>query len=274
MKKSIYGVSGMAVLLALLFVIGVTQEASAQLQVNVNIVAPPPLQFAAPPDVVVIPSGVSYVYMVPNYYGVYFYGGHWYRFYNGYWFRASIYNGYWDYIDLSMVPQFIIAVPPEYVYYVPSGYYRIHYHDLHRHWQAWDEGHHWHGYNWYKHEMRDDVRRERYSHIERDRQRHDVPRHQQYGAQKPKHYDNHKTQRSDAPRPQQHGSRKPQHYDNQQPQRHDAPGHQQYGAQKPKHYDNQKSQRQDVQKPQHQDVPKYKQQAYQTPQYHNGQKHK
>jgi hypothetical protein len=250
MKKIICGVSGMAVLLSVLFVIGITQGASAQVQVNVNIITPPPLQFAAPPDVVVIPSGVSYVYMVPNNYGVYFYGGHWYRFYNGYWFRSSIYNGYWDYIDLSMVPRFIIAVPPEYVYYVPSGYYRIHYHDLHKSWGKWDKGHHWHNYDWYKYETRDDIRRERYSQIERGRKHHDVPQNQRYGAQKPKHYDNHKSQRYDSPGPQQHGSQKPQHYDNQKPHR------------------------DDVQKPQQQDVPKYKQQAYQTPQHPNGQKQK
>ena len=69
-----------------LVAISAPQVASAQVQVNIGIVAPPPLQFAAPPDVYVVPSGTSYVYMVPNYDGVYFYGGNWYRFYDDYWF--------------------------------------------------------------------------------------------------------------------------------------------------------------------------------------------
>ena len=193
MKKSIHGVLGLVVLLGTLFAIGVTQEASAQVQVNVNIVAPTPLQFAAPPDVYVIPSGISYVYMVPNYDGLYFYNGYWYRFYNGYWFRSFIYNGYWDYMELPMVPQCIIAIPPEYIYYVPSGYYHIHYHDLHRNWRTWDEDHHWNRYDWYKHEMRDDIRRERYSHIDRDRQ--------QRGIQAPRHQQGHERQRHDVQQP-------------------------------------------------------------------------
>ena len=51
MRKSIYTVLGLAVLFGALFAFGGTKEASAQVQVNIDIVAPPPLQFAAPPDV-------------------------------------------------------------------------------------------------------------------------------------------------------------------------------------------------------------------------------
>ena len=156
-----------------------------------GIVAPPPLQFAAPPDLYVVPSGTSYVYMVPNYDGVYFYGGNWYRFYDGYWFLSSNYNGYWDYIEPSMVPQVIFVVPPEYIHYVPYGYYRIQYNDFYSNWRTWDHKRHWDHYDWYNHERRDDIRRERYSRIERDRQ--------QRGAQKPRQHDG---QRPTAPRPE------------------------------------------------------------------------
>ncbi len=76
--------------------------------------------FAAPPDVYVVPSGRSYVYMVPDYDGVYFYGGNWYRFYNDRWFRSSHYTERWDYIETSIVPKVIIVLPPEYIDYVPS----------------------------------------------------------------------------------------------------------------------------------------------------------
>ena len=209
MRKSIHGLLVLSVLIALLFALGGIKEASAQVQVNVNIVAPTPLQFAAPPDVYVIPSGISYVYMVPNYDGLYFYNGYWYRFYNGYWFRSYIYNGYWEYMDLPMVPQCIIAIPPEYIYYVPSGYYHIHYNDFHRNWRTWDEDHHWNRYDWYKHEMRDDVRRERYSHIERDRQ--------QRGIQAPQHQQGHDRQRHDVQQPSAPRPVAPPHRVEQQP---------------------------------------------------------
>jgi hypothetical protein len=52
MKKSIYSVLGLTVFFESLFALGVTQQASAQVQVNIGIVAPPPFQFASPPDVI------------------------------------------------------------------------------------------------------------------------------------------------------------------------------------------------------------------------------
>ncbi len=46
-------------------------------------VEPPPVEFAEPPDVVGVPSGTSYVYMVPDTPGFYFYHGNWYRNHRG-----------------------------------------------------------------------------------------------------------------------------------------------------------------------------------------------
>ena len=57
---------GLVFLFGALCTLGWTKEASAEVHVNIDIVAPPPLQFAAPPDVYVGPSGTSYVYMVPD----------------------------------------------------------------------------------------------------------------------------------------------------------------------------------------------------------------
>ncbi len=220
MNKNIYIVLGLVVLCVALFAFGGTKEALAQVQVNINIATPPPLQFAGPPDVCVVPSAPGYVYMVPNYDGLYFYGGTWYRFYNGYWFRSPIYNGYWEYIPPSMVPQVVIVIPPEYIHYVPYGYYRIHYNDLHRHWRTWDEQRHWHNYDWYKHEKREDVQRERYSHIENDRH--------QRGGQKPEH---------------QQGQGQ-QHYEGKPPQHPQGLEHQQQGVQKPQQQGVKKQQQQ------------------------------
>ena len=137
--------------------------------VDVNIGAPPPLVFAAPPDVVVVPSGQSYVYMVPDRIGVYFFGGFWYRYHNGYWFRAQLYSGPWGFVDARFVPAVVVGIPPEYPRFLPPGYYRVHYGDLHSHWRDWDQGRHWHGQEWYRREMRPDIQKERHGQIERYR---------------------------------------------------------------------------------------------------------
>ena len=129
---------------------------------NVNIsvgIAPPPLEFAGPPDVIVVPSGTTYVYMVPDMMGLYFYHSYWYRFYNHHWYRSAIYSGPWTYIETSIVPRVIVNVPPDYFRYVPRGYHRIHYRDLYRSWRTWDNNRHWNRYDWYKNELREDERR-------------------------------------------------------------------------------------------------------------------
>jgi hypothetical protein len=129
---------------------------------NVNIsigIAPPPLEFAGPPDVIVVPSGTTYVYMVPDMIGLYFYHSYWYRFHDRRWYRSTIYSGPWTYIETSIVPGVIVNVPPDYFRYVPRGYHRIHYRDLYRSWRTWDNNRHWNRYDWYKHELREHERR-------------------------------------------------------------------------------------------------------------------
>ena len=227
-----YRVLGLAALFGALFSLGLTKPASAGINVNIDIAIPPPYQFAGPPDVYVVPSGSSYVYMAPDYEGVYFYGGNWYRYYNDRWFRSSHYNGDWGYIETSNVPQVIIVVPPEYIHYVPSGYNRIHYDEYYSNWQSWDQGRHWDRYDWYQHESRDDIRRERYNYIERDRH--------QRGVQSPQHQ-----------QVQEHQQRSVQ-----SPQHQQVKGHQQQNIQKQQNQHVQKKQKQPVQKQHKQNVQK------------------
>jgi len=80
---------------SLFFVLGMPLVGAAEVNINISVPPPPPLVFPAPPDVVVVPSETSDVYLVPNTAGLYFYGGHWYRFYGDHWFRASLYSGPW-----------------------------------------------------------------------------------------------------------------------------------------------------------------------------------
>ncbi len=143
-------------------------------------VAPPPIvanelsshQDAAGPDIVVVPSGETYVYMLPNTTGVYFYGGYWYRYYEGYWFRSPNYARNWGIISPVVVPRVVVNVPPEYPRYLPPAYYRIHYGDFHQHWQAWDRDREWHKRDWFKAEMRPDVGMQRQALINQEREQH------------------------------------------------------------------------------------------------------
>jgi hypothetical protein len=146
----------------------VQTEAAAQ-QKSVD--APPPLTFAAPPEVVVIPSGDRYIYMLPDMTGIYFYHGYWYRFHHHRWFHSTIYNGIWVLSDASLIPHAIIRIPPDYPRYIPSGYQRISYNDLHKDWRNWDNTRHWHNFEWYQHELRPETRKERLRGIEAARTR-------------------------------------------------------------------------------------------------------
>ncbi len=139
-----------SLMVSLFFVVGMALVGEAQVNVNVSVPPPPPLEFAAPPDVVVVPSGASDVYLVPNTVGLYFHGGYWYRFHRDHWFRASIYNGPWVTIREPLVPRVVVGIPPDYILGLPPGYHRIHYGDFHGHWRDWGRNHHWNNHAWYR----------------------------------------------------------------------------------------------------------------------------
>ena len=225
MKKAVFLIVSLFLLVGTPFV-----SKAADVNVNIGLTVPlppppegepdvealPPVQFAEPPDVVAVPSGTSYVYMVPNTVGLYFYNDYWYRFHRGYWYWSAMYNGPWIYLEAAIVPRVIVGVPPEYVHYLPPRYHRIHYRDLHSHWQEWDRSRHWHKYNWYRHELRHDVRQDRFRRIETERKRlhrgdHRPPRdvrHPRGDGHKPPPGDFHKP-RGDGNKPPLGDGRKP-----------------------------------------------------------------
>lgn len=141
----------------------------ADINMDISVSQPPSLQFAAPPDLIIVPSGAEYVYMVPDMSGVYFYRGAWYRYYENTWFRASVYDGAWAAIAVSAVPAAIVKVPPEYPFYVPEDYYRIKNHDALVRWKEWERIRHWNHFDWYKSESKPDVIEERHREIEKER---------------------------------------------------------------------------------------------------------
>ena len=133
-----------------LFLVVCMPSIGASGDVNISIGVPPPLTFAGQPDVMVVPSGGSDVYLVPDTPGLYFYGGYWFRFHNDHWFRSTIYNGPWSPVGASLVPAPVVVIPPDYVLGVPPGYHRIHYGDFHRHWRDWGHNHYWNKHAWYR----------------------------------------------------------------------------------------------------------------------------
>src|SRR5208283_5773216 len=133
-------------------------------------VAPPVAQYGAQTDLIVVPSGGQYVYMMPGTEGMYFYQGYWYRYYQGYWYSAPLRSRAWVSVQLAAVPPVIIAVPPTYPLYVPAGYYRIHYSDLTAHWKEWERARNWDRLPWFRAEV--SARQARINSIERDRAMH------------------------------------------------------------------------------------------------------
>jgi hypothetical protein len=209
-----------SLMVSLFFVLGMLAiNASADVNINIGISAPP-VVFAAPPDVVVVPSDSSYVYMTADTPGIYFYDDYWYRFYGGHWFRATIYNGPWVYIATSLVPVVVVDIPPYYVHYLPRGYHRIHYRDLHSHWQEWHRDRYWNRYDWYRKEVRE--------HERRHREGYKQPRGQGY---KPPHSEGYKPPRGGQHNPPPGSAYKPPEQKGHKPQ---GEGHKPKGEHKQK----------------------------------------
>ena len=140
MRKNIWGVRGLTVLLGMFFVFAGTNEAAAGVGVSINI-GLPAFVLPAPPPVVVVPG--TYVYAVPDIdVTLLFYGGCWYRPYEGRWFVAPSYNGPWTFIEPSRVPRVLVDHPLAY-WRVPPGYHRIPYAEFRENWGRWEHEQHW-----------------------------------------------------------------------------------------------------------------------------------
>ncbi len=112
MRKSLFVVIGLAVLLVVLFAAGGTKEAVAQVDVRINI-GPPPIAVPEPPEVVLVPR--SKVYFVPHpEIDVFFYGGYWWSPRGDRWYRARAYNGPWGVVERRLVPAYVSRIPKDY----------------------------------------------------------------------------------------------------------------------------------------------------------------
>lgn len=98
------GVTGTGMMLGVLLLssVGAT-PASAEVNINVNIGAPPPIVVHQPPTMVYLAEpGVFVAVGVP--YDVFFIGGRYYYFHGDHWFWASGYGGPWVHVVHTSLP--------------------------------------------------------------------------------------------------------------------------------------------------------------------------
>jgi hypothetical protein len=162
----------------------------AGVNVGVGIALPPPIAFAAPPNVVVMPD-TDNVYVVPDVDAdIFFYNGWWWRPWEGRWYRSRYYNRGWGYYN--RVPSFYYDVDPGWRRYYRDhnwyghrwNYQRIPYQRLHRDWKGWQNDRHWErrgtwgvqNYRPRSHQQRQELRHQRQQQYQ---QRPEVQQHQQ-----------------------------------------------------------------------------------------------
>jgi hypothetical protein len=75
--------------------------------------APPAFALTATPSVAAIPGSEVSVARVEEA-EIFLYLGYWWRTLEGRWYRASGYNGPWNYVRPKMVPAALIGLPPDY----------------------------------------------------------------------------------------------------------------------------------------------------------------
>jgi len=142
MKKFLFG----TVILAL--ACGFPVITMAGVDISISFPLPPPIVFAAPPAVIVIPG--TYVYVDPDLDAdIFFWAGWWWRPWEGRWYRSRYYNRGWAYYD--RVPSFYFDVDPGWRRYYRDhdwrghrwSYERIPYQQLNKNWKNWQDQRRW-----------------------------------------------------------------------------------------------------------------------------------
>ena len=179
-------------LFALAMAVSIPTTSSAQ--INISIGLPPPIMFAAPPSVIVLPNSDN-VYVAPEVdVDLFFWNGFWWRLWDGRWYRSPYYNRGWGYY--SGIPTFYFDVDPGW-----RGYYRNHdwyghrwdyrpipHRQLQQNWQIWQRDRHWEkkgtwgvqGYQPRPQQQRQDLRQQRQQQYQQrpevQKQQHEVQR--------------------------------------------------------------------------------------------------
>ena len=141
MKKLLLG----TILLALVLVFPTPAMAGVNVGISISL---PPIVFAGPPEMVVIPE--TDVYAVPDVdVDIFFYHGWWWRPWEGRWYRSRNYDSGWAYYQRA--PSFYGRVPSgwrnDYRNHRwqghPWNYQRIPNQQLQQNWSTWEQSRHW-----------------------------------------------------------------------------------------------------------------------------------
>ena len=106
----------LAGLVGLAAIFGVAAHGAAEVNVNINIGAPPPapIVIAEPPPMLVVPQA-PHVYYAPSVtYDFFYYGGRYYTFHQGGWYWSGSVHGPWGHIHVGSVPRPVLGVPIAY----------------------------------------------------------------------------------------------------------------------------------------------------------------
>ena len=142
MKKLLFG----TIFLALVIVVPIPTMAAVDIRISFPL--PPPIVFAAPPELIVIPE--TYVYVVPEVQeDIFFHNGWWWRPWGGRWYRSRHYSSGWVYYQ--SVPSFYVGIPSgwrnDYRDHRWGGhqwnYQRIPHQQLQQNWSSWEKSRHW-----------------------------------------------------------------------------------------------------------------------------------
>ena len=142
MKKLFFG----TLLLALVIVVPISTMAGVD--INISIPLPPPIVFAAPPELIVLPE--TDASLVPDVdVDIFFFDGWWWRPWEGRWYRSQYYNSGWGYY--RSVPSFYVGIPlgwrNDYRNHRWGGHQwnhkRIPHQEVQRNWRGWKNSRHW-----------------------------------------------------------------------------------------------------------------------------------
>ena len=190
MKKLLFG----TILLSLVLVFPIPTMARVNVGISISL---PPIVFAMPPSVVVLPDTYD-VYAVPDIeVDLFFWSGWWWRPWEGRWYRSRYYDRGWRYY--SGIPSFYFDVDQGWRgYYRDHNWYghrwnyeRIPHQRLQQNWRSWKNNRHWErkrtwGVQSYKtrpQQQRQEVRQQRQQQYQ---QRPEVQRQRQPHAQQPR----------------------------------------------------------------------------------------
>jgi hypothetical protein len=98
-------------------IVAVAAPGAAEVNVNINIGAPPlppPIVIPEPPPMIVVPRTVDVYYAPSVAYDFFYYGGHYYTFHENGWFWSASVHGPWWHVQLGNVPRPVLAVPIAY----------------------------------------------------------------------------------------------------------------------------------------------------------------